>query len=657
MNEYSRTEAHKVFADLYRKKRTPDHQQIIDEVIQKSNDVFIRIDLIKKADEDYWAKQVEVKDSENGKASREERYKILDEELKKGKETKPKTPAKLVSTNTLKKKPEPKKTGGGLLAGLFGGANSEISQFAKESGAIELGFLGRNPQVSLGVDRLFKGLREDQIIATLQAIKMAETQGWRYWTPQIYNIVTNFGRFFQSFISLETLFIERPNPEVFLDRSMKMQIFYMRILDIADTKDIVTQNLTKLIKLDDKLFARQGSIISAITYVLSLELSRPRLSDVIRAFYIVAKKKMYSIEDVKLELNPPPLMTDRFAASPEIKREVDIAISKTTDELNTRSYKLEELQNLKARYFKMDQSGKISFDFINQIIEEYFKRYMIETNQTQTIKSSFKSMPQKLLYLAMRDLQTNFSTMLEGTIKVTESAQEKDVIIIQPGLFKQEIENFNNLLRSLDSFNRKYLSFVYSFSNFNSDFGKPTQDQIIKGLLEMIVDCARAMGTLATDINIIIENHLLAVEAEKNGRNVESLHANKDKVIEEIKIHQKYIPFHDLRIVSKDRVNGMTVFEAFNELARCLYNYAILFKDKATTQKLTLGRKFSEDMDRLKEEYGRLTGKEYVFTKRNKALEVPEAESKYDKLRKKESAAEPEPELVPESKDDMEAEL
>lgn len=53
MTPVSRTEAHRVFADLYRKTRTPEHQQLIDEAILKSNDVFIRIDLIRKVDEDY----------------------------------------------------------------------------------------------------------------------------------------------------------------------------------------------------------------------------------------------------------------------------------------------------------------------------------------------------------------------------------------------------------------------------------------------------------------------------------------------------------------------------------------------------------------------------------------------------------------------------
>lgn len=60
MSATSRTDAHKVFADLYRKPRSPEHQQKIDEVIQKSNDIFIRIDLMKKVDEEFEQKREKI---------------------------------------------------------------------------------------------------------------------------------------------------------------------------------------------------------------------------------------------------------------------------------------------------------------------------------------------------------------------------------------------------------------------------------------------------------------------------------------------------------------------------------------------------------------------------------------------------------------------
>ncbi|MCX7999686.1 MAG: hypothetical protein N3A69_12170, partial [Leptospiraceae bacterium] len=58
MNEnITRTEAHTIFAKLYRKPRSPEHQAKVDEIITRSNDVFIRIDLIKKLDEEYEKKE------------------------------------------------------------------------------------------------------------------------------------------------------------------------------------------------------------------------------------------------------------------------------------------------------------------------------------------------------------------------------------------------------------------------------------------------------------------------------------------------------------------------------------------------------------------------------------------------------------------------
>lgn len=46
----SRTEAHKEFANLYRRPRSPEDQQKVDEIISKTNDIFMRIELINKLD-------------------------------------------------------------------------------------------------------------------------------------------------------------------------------------------------------------------------------------------------------------------------------------------------------------------------------------------------------------------------------------------------------------------------------------------------------------------------------------------------------------------------------------------------------------------------------------------------------------------------------
>ncbi|MFB5651078.1 hypothetical protein ACE5IS_10565 [Leptospira wolffii] len=603
----SRTDAHKVFADLYRKSRSPEHQQQIDEVIQKSNDIFIRIDLMKKVDEEFEQKK------------REDSKKPEDED---------KSSRQTPSSSAAKSAPKPvKKTTGdpgaglGFLANLFGG-NANISKFAKETGTVEVGFLGRNSKIAPSVERLFKALKEDQIISTLQALRLAESQGWRHWRPLVYNVVLNFNKFFNNFISLDSLFIDEISPEIFLNRSLKMQMYYARHLSREDAKDIILSNVPELVKKDEKLSMKLPSIISGLNYGLNLENGRPKLTDAIRAFYVVSNKKVVSWAEILDSLNVPPINETKFQGSPDITKEVETTLIKLSDDILTRVNKKEELYGLRQRYFKIDENGKISFDFLNGVVDDYFAHHMPENMNSSAFKASYKGMPHKLIYILMRDFQSCYTPMLEGTVKIGTKNHNRDVLMTQPGLFKSEIEEINNLLRQLDAFNKKYPSFQYTFATFNQNTsGSNVEDQITINLLRLLSEASAFMGKFAEKINVIVENHLLAKDYEAKGQLNERVLASKEKVIEEVKVLHRFIPYYDSTMVSGNRLNGKTMEYVFVDMAQLLFNYAVIYKDKFTVNKLTAHRKIDVELQALKSEYERLSGKPFDSPQRSSSSE------------------------------------
>ncbi|MCC5815613.1 MAG: hypothetical protein JJT78_12725 [Leptospira sp.] len=610
MNTQSRTEAHKVFADLYRKSRTPEHQQLIDDEIKKSNDVFIRIDLIKKVDENYKNNnKPKLTDDEKEQKPRRRKSSIDDEArtVKEDIRVRPKQ-------DNRKKETTVTGGGGGLLSALFG-INNNISKFAKDTGAIEMGFLGRNPTISSNVEKIFKYLKEDQIISTIQALKLCEQQGWRYWNPLVYNVVNNFNKFFNAFISLDSLFLDKISPEVFLDRSLKMQMYYVRLLDRPDSKDIILENVPTIVKQDEKLANKMSQILSGLNYGLSLEHTKPKLSEAICAFYIVVNKKMMVWDDIKKLLNIPAININRFQASQEISKEVELTIQRLENEISTKLHKRDELVNLRTRYFKIDDNGKISFDFLNHVIEDYFAHHYPENMNTDGIKSQYKTMPHRLLYLLLRDFQSVFIGLIEGYIKIGDKNNTSDVLIVQPGLFKQDIEAINTIIRTIDAFNRKFPSFQYSFPQFTKDFQNGASDQIANNILGVLNEAAEFFGKFAIKINIIVENHLLAKQYEAAGQLNDKIFSTKEKVIEEVKILHRFLPYYDSRIVSRDRMNGMMLIDVFINMAKLLFNYAVIFKDKTTTQKLTQNRRIEEELASLNHEYERLTGRPYDKSK------------------------------------------
>ncbi|MBM9578242.1 hypothetical protein JWG45_13880 [Leptospira sp. 201903070] len=610
MSLNSRTDAHKIFADLYRKQRSPEHQEQIDEVIQKSNDIFIRIDLMKKVDEDFEKKKQE----DNKKTDEEDKSKRSSEKTSASVRTSPK------QSQQKKNDPAASAAGIGFLANLFGG-NAAINKFAKDTGTIDVGFLGRKLQIAPGVQNLFKFLKEDQIIATIQALRFCEQQGWRYWKPLVYNVVLNFNKLLNSIISLDSLFIDQISPEIFLNRATKLELYYARHLSREDSKDIIMTQVPELIRKDEKLVPRMPQIMAGLNYGLNLENGRPRMTDAIRAFHIVATKRMISWEEIVQQLNVPPINETKFQGSSDIIKEVETTLIRLADDIQTRLNRKEELQNLRERYFKIDDKGRMNFDFLNQIVDDYFENHVPENMQSASIKSAFKGTPHKLMYLLLRDFQASYAPILEGTVKIGSKNQSRDVIIMLPGLFKSDIEQINNLLRLLDAFNKKYPSFQYSFATYNEHTTSSTgvEDQITQNLLKLLGDAAGFMGKFAEKLNILVENHLLARQYETAGKLNDRVLVSKEKVIEEIKILHRFIPYYDSTVVSGNRLNGKTLDFVFLEMAKLLYNYAVIYKDKPTITKLTLHKKIDTELTSLMKEYERLAGKEYETTRMEEA--------------------------------------
>lgn len=620
MTPVSRTEAHRVFADLYRKTRTPDHQQLIDEAILKSNDVFIRIDLIRKVDEDYQNKNKEKKTDERDRGLPEgNRESSSRGEPKQSPKDKPKRQNEVVSvdsgkqkqSNVKKKPPEPK--GGGILAGLFGGgaqANS-FSKFAKDTGAIEIGLFGRNPTISTAVEKLFRGVKEDVLVSTISALRLAEQQGWRIWSPLVYNIINNFNKFYNAFASLDALVIDKISADIFLDRSLKMQMFYVRFLQREESREIILNHLPEIVNQDEKLSSKLNKIMEGVSYALALESGKPKLSDAITAFYIVAKKKMFSWQEIVADLRVPPIQEHKFQAAREIQKEVELTVAKISDDISTRLFKKEELKNLRSRYFTIDDKGKISFDFLNHVVDDFMSHHMPESAKSQTVKNSFKSQPHKLVYLLLRDVQTVYINMIEGYVRLGDKNQNQELLICQPGLFRNEIDALNTLVRGIDNFNKKFPSFSYSFQQYNTDYNAGATDQITKTMLTTLQEASEFFGNFAGKLNLLIESHIMAKQSESKGKSSEQITSTKDKVIEEVKLMARFIPHHEKAVVTKERINGMSVENVLLQFTKYLYNYAVIFKDSNTTTKLTAHKKIEQELAKLNSEYERLTNSNF----------------------------------------------
>ncbi|MDX1960511.1 MAG: hypothetical protein SFU98_18215 [Leptospiraceae bacterium] len=592
----SRTDAHKIFANLYRKQRSAEHQAKVDEIITRSNDVFIRIDLIKKLDEEFDKKQREaLRDFE--KKNSNPNVTAVNKAIYVDKQTTARMPA-------VKNE--------GFIDRLFGGGNP-MSKFAKESRAIEIGLLGRKPTITPYVSRVFRGLKEDEIISTAQALKYSEQVGWKLWNPIEYNIIANFSRFFNSFISLDTLFKDEISPDIFLARSTKMQMFYVRVLQKSNTKEIVLDKVPSLVKQDQRLAPKIDLIMRGLSYTLTLESRRPSLKDAIIAFHVVSSRKLPTWEEIEKNLNVSPLDETKYSASPEINKQIEMAVAKITGDINSKHSISEELEMIQRRYFDLNLTTKqVNFSFIDKMLDAHVNHFYHENPTIDAIRSNIRQSPPKLLQVVCRDIQTLYLPLIEGYIKLELPNGVKDVLIVQNGLFFAEIDKINTILRNIDAFNRKFPSFNYTFDNFTDNVAKGTGDQVDKQLMVMITDAADFFGKFAKKLTVVVENDELALKYEETGQINEKTLTTKEKIIEEIKIMQRFIPFAEGKYVSQDsRVSGKTVRLMFFEMTKMLYNYSLLFRDPSITAMLSSYSKLESELVKMYAEYERLTGKTF----------------------------------------------
>lgn len=599
----SRTEAHKVFANLYRKSRSPEHQAKVDEIITRSNDVFIRIDLIRKLDEEF-EKSSKPERKENSPPPKTSSFSASSVEP----EPKPKAPPqKQAAPKASSPKPD---QDGGLLDRIFG-AGGQIGKFAKESKAIDLGLLGRKPTVSPNVERIFKSLKEEEIIGTAQALKFSEQAGWRIWSPYEYNVVVNFSRFFSAFISLDTLFKDEISPEVFLGRSTKMQMYYSRILNNADTKDIILEKVPTLVKMETKLAPKLEFVMKGLTYILTMESRRPTLRDSIMAYHIVLKKKYVSWEEIEKSLAVTPIDTQRFNAGPEITKQIDMAAAKIYNDITANLQSMDEVQTIRKTYFAFNSEGEVEMNFMNNVINDYVAHYLPESSQNDSVKQNIFTTPNKLMQVLCRDLQSTYVPMIEGFIKIEYMGAVRDVQLVQTGLFFPEIDKITGSIRSLDGFNRKFPSFSYTFKKYYDDLAKGTTDQLENQLLKMISEASELFGKFAKKLTSVIESDRMAQEHERMGNLNEKILGTKERPIEEIKVMQRFIPFGKGKILTQNRLNGRLVQDVIFELTSFLYRYAVLFKDQGSMAYLMSYSDVEQNLKKMYTEYERLACKPY----------------------------------------------
>ena len=579
-------EAHRVFGEMYRKQRSPELQQKVDQIVAKTTDVFVRIKHIEELEE-----EEDRKNRQNQAPSKpQRRAPVRGAGAKK-------------QVRPVAKKQE--KSGGGLLSKLFGG---EIARWGKDTGTIQTGFLGLNYRIDPRVEDLFE-MNEEQVVASIQAFRYAITVGWEVWEPKRYNTVIGAYQFFSEFIKVSNIFRAQEHPNDRINATFKMQKFYGTLIRFPGYKRVITEELPALLRKSEKFGALINKLQPTVNFIATLDSRTPSLKNAILAHYTLERKKVENWEHIMQELKVGEPDTRRYRAPESIMQKIDLKISGLNQDYDSNKRAIIEVEDIKKSYFSYDSRGKIQVNFLDEVLRFIIPHLgSVKTMVNEGSVKAFKAEPHKLLYAVIRDLDLVGVQLLSGSISLHGTgAHAEEQLIFKQGLFKKYLEELSLVSRDIETFVKKNMNLSYSFSDFNHDIRNETEDIVTRTFMQIVKRANNLFRALGETLKQIVDNHRMAVESERSGHLSESVNRTKLLPIEALEISQRFIPFADQTIMSGNHLNDKTVGSSIEQMTMRMYNYLFIFRDVKLAKTLSSVPKMQTEMKEIQtqlEKYG-----------------------------------------------------
>lgn len=595
------TQAHKVFGDLYRKSRPPELQQKVDQVVSEVADVFVRIKRIEDIDAGYQAERRAAEQRDRGGPPGGGR----------GQPGRRKATAGTKKPQAAKKPQSKQKRGGGgagFFSWLFGGTGgNELTRWGEETGTIDSGLFARGMTLSSAVPAIFDSFPENLITPSAKGFRYAVAGAWEELEPARYNAIIAAYQFFSEFVKSGAAFRKHEEPELWITETIKLQKFYAFLLQYPEYDKILTRDLPAFVKRGSEAQTFAPALRSAMDYIAALENRKPKLTNALTALYVLARKRLYSWEEIAGELKISKPATDTYRGPEAVMSKITQRVSDLKTRYNQCSEQLKEVEKIKSVYFETDANGRLKTDFLNPIVNEVVHRSYGEHAITESLVQSYKREPHRLLFAVLKDIDLSFMNLLNGSVGVrTDAHQHEDVLIFKQGLFKSYGDRFSQVMREIEAFMKKHRDMNYSFADFMKELKELPDDPIVRSFHGIVKNSIDLLAKINVDMQTVMKNDELARGREQSGNLSDALAQTRVLPIESLLVESRFLPYADREMVSNTRLNGRKVGSAVDELSRNIYNFLYIFRDPELTRALNSGQQLHKQMAEYKERLARL---------------------------------------------------
>ncbi|GIX41935.1 MAG: hypothetical protein KatS3mg129_1668 [Leptospiraceae bacterium] len=570
----TRTQAHRLFGELYNKPRPPDLQKKVDEIVSKYSDIFVRIKKIQELDQQYEKR----KQQDKSILIRNNRNRIKSEEV-----------------NQSKKQLKKIKKAGFLERLLKGG---EIPTWGEETGTLIHGLFGFNLRLSPNIYKTFNLFDDKQIIDAIKAMAYFIQKGWDDFPPSKYNIIITTYQFFKEYINVYSLLKKIDDISIIIQQTLKMQILYANLLLFPNYKSMIENEFIEWLKKQKDIQEYIPNTISIMRMIANLENRRPKFTDVILSFYVLERKKIITWNELTKELGIKQPVMDRYRAPEKILQIIHQKIDKLKLEIDKREQMIKDINYIKNKYFLINERGKINIEFLNSIVIQILKRNLGDARVTKELLKHHISEPHRLLHTLLQDFDLNFLNFFTSTISIQDQkGQTQDVTIFKPIVFKKEIELYTEIEQDLQEFLKQYKNAQLTFQSYYLSLKSRSKDVIMQNFIRIINKCYIFFRKMIHSIRIILENHQNAIELEMKGKLKEGVQRTKLIPIEDVSPQPRFIPYADSKIYSAGRINDFTVKNALDELVKDFYNYLYLYRDPVLLENFSAIPKLQSEIE------------------------------------------------------------
>ncbi len=580
----SKSDAHRVFGDLYRRSRSPELQAKVDAIVATTSDIFVRIKRIEELDE-----------AEEHKARadriRERGGPVVGPAGGRGASGAGPTPGG--PAGQAKRTTEA--PGGGLFSRLFGGP---VARWGKDTRTLQTsGLLGLNFKLDPAAVKVFE-LEDESIAALSKVFRVLGGNAFEAFEPLRFNLLMSAYQFFTEFVKSAPAFRTAANAEEWITATIKLQKFYALLLKYPNYRKVLAEDIPELAARYEPLQPFLPRATKLLQHLANLDQRKPTLRNVILAHYVLARNQVVGWEVVEREVQVGEPEKSRYRAPKEVIDRIYARISELQAEIRERQVKLDEIATLKERFFAFDDKGRLRVDFLVPVITAGLQHAHPNVQVSDAMVRTYSGDPVRLLPLLIRDFDHNYATIFTGSVALKSgAAHPEDVLLFKQGLFRKQIDDLNLVTRAVDSFGKKFPNFQYTFTDLARDARRPPAQEEVREFLSVVSIANRWFLAVARPLRMVLENHLEAMRQEEGARANEALKRTIALPIETFSYERRFLPYYNREFAAGGRLAQRTVHDVVFGLTRNLYNYLLLYRDPELSDLLASQSQLNQEVE------------------------------------------------------------